>query len=344
MVSGIVETNVSYKFIRKNKRDTFCANKGLMKGNFMNYYNQMEKWKGGLYGLLIGDALGVPYEFHSVEEIPPYEEIEMQPPLGFYRAHSNIEPGTWSDDGAQALCLLDSLISCGSFQLKDFSDRLLAWYIQGKWAVDGIVFDVGIQTGEALNAYRTGKAPEECGFLRPNGKGNGALMRVLPLALWHKGTDKELVLDAHRQCLITHGNLCNQVCCALYCLVARYLLNGIEFSSALESAITVLREIYEIMPEYEQEFEWSVRPEESWIGNGSGYVVDCLRSAFMIMEAASSYEEAVKRAIMLGDDTDTTACVTGGLAGIAFGFSNIPKRWYEAMRGKDILNIILNKS
>lgn len=316
-----------------------CEKEDIRNGcdKVMNKFDKKDKWKGGFYGMLIGDALGVPYEFHSAEQIPPYDKIEMQPPVGFQRAHSNIEPGTWSDDGAQALCLLDSLVSCGSFQLKDFSDRLLAWYLKGKWAVDSLVFDVGIQTGEALNAYRTGIMPEKCGLLRPNGKGNGALMRVLPLALWHKGTDKELVLDAHMQCLITHGNLCNQVCCALYCLVARYLLNGEAFSSALVIAISSLREIYKGMPDYEQEFEWSVRPEESWIGNGSGYVVDCLRSAFMIMEIASSYEEAVKRAIMLGNDTDTTACVTGGLAGIVFGFDGIPQRWYKQLRGKDLL-------
>lgn len=150
------------------------------------------------------------------------------------------------------------------------------------------------------------------------------------------------MLDAHEQCLITHGNLCNQVCCALYCLVARFLLNGAEFSSALVTAISILREIYKAMPEYEQEFEWSVRPEEPWIGNGSGYVVDCLRSAFMIMKVASSYEEAVKRAIILGDDTDTTACVTGGLAGIVFGFDGIPQRWYKKLRGKNLLNTFIS--
>lgn len=293
-----------------------------------------DKWKGGLYGLLIGDALGVPYEFHSAEEIPPYDKIEMKPPFGFRRAHSGVEPGTWSDDGAQALCLLDSLVTCGVFELKDFSDRLLAWYQNGAWAVDGVVFDIGIQTNEALNAYSAGEKPEKCGMLRPNGKGNGALMRVLPLALWHKGTDQELVMDAHEQCLITHGNVCNQVCCALYCLVARFLLAGAGFSPALKKAVLVLREIYGEFPEHEQELEWSIRPDEPWIGNGSGYVVDCLRSAFMIMECATSYEDAVKRAIMLGDDTDTTACVTGGLAGILFGFDNIPARWYKALRGK----------
>ena len=306
----------------------------------MEKYN---KFKGGLYGLLIGDAVGVPYEFHSPEEIPSYNEIEIEPPVGFCRAHSEVEAGTWSDDGAQALCLLDSLAACGRFDLKAFSDMLLSWYLDGVWAVDGIVFDVGIQTGEALNAYGKGMPPEECGVLRPDGKGNGALMRVLPLAIWHHGTDEELVSDAHRQCLITHGNLCNQVCCALYCLVARGLFHGADFKRALENAVGSLREIYGGMPDYERELEWSVRPDETWEGGGSGYVVDCLRSAFMIMERAASYEDAVKRAIMLGNDTDTTACVTGGLAGILFGFHNIPSRWYNALKGKKDVDILIQR-
>ena len=308
-----------------------------------------ERLIGGLYGALIGDALGVPYEFHTAEELPPYTEIEMTPPAEFRRAHAGIKPGTWSDDGAQALCLLDSLAACGKFDLNDFSARLLAWYEEGKWAVDGVVFDVGIQTGEALNAYRTGMPPEACGMLRPDGKGNGALMRVLPLALWHKGTYEELVLDAHKQCLITHGNRCNQVCCALYCLVAYFLLDDDfrrflrlepSFAMALDVAVSALRLTYQEMPEYEQELEWSIRPEEPWEGKGSGYVVDSLRSAFMIMEKAGSYEEAVKRAILLGDDTDTTACITGGLAGIYFGYSDIPERWRHALRGTEQVELL----
>ena len=293
-----------------------------------------DRYAGGLYGLLIGDALGVPYEFHMDRELPSYEEIEMIPPEGFARAHMGVEAGTWSDDGAQALCLLDSLLTCNVFSLEDFSERLFSWYEKGMWAIGNIVFDVGLQTSEALSAYGAGTPPEKCGFLRPEGKGNGALMRVLPLALWHRGTDRDLVQDAHAQCLITHGHPCNQVCCALYCLVARNLLKGTDYPEAMERAIGTIRNIYKEMPGYERELEWSVRPDEPWEGRGSGYVVDSLRSAFMIMERADSYEDAVKRAIMLGDDTDTTACITGGLAGILYGFDNIPKRWYHTLRGK----------
>ena len=80
----------------------------------------VNKLKGGIFGLLVGDALGVPYEFHPAADIPPIDKIDMQPPAGFSRAHMGVPPATWSDDGAQALCLLDSLVEVGRFDLKNF--------------------------------------------------------------------------------------------------------------------------------------------------------------------------------------------------------------------------------
>ena len=83
-----------------------------------------ERIAGGLYGLLIGDALGVPYEFHLPEHLPPREQIEFQPPAGFHRAHSGVPPGTWSDDGAHALCLLASLLYRKTLDIEDLGRRL----------------------------------------------------------------------------------------------------------------------------------------------------------------------------------------------------------------------------
>ena len=306
---------------------------------------------GGLYGLLVGDALGVPYEFYAAENLPSYEEIEMIPPSGFHKTYQTVQAGTWSDDGAQALCLLDSLLSRKHFSLSDFSDKLLSWYEDGVWAVDGEVFDVGIQTANALRGYKNRMAPEECGMLNPDGKGNGALMRVLPLTLWHsvygspekERRDRELVQDAHKQCLITHGHICNQVCCALYCLVAEALMDSLDAHGAIETGLDILRKIYQDMPEYEQELEWSIRPNLPWEGTGTGYVVDCLRSAFRILEQASGYEDGVKRAVLLGNDTDTTACVTGGLLGILYGVQGIPDRWLSMLRKREKAEALLEE-
>lgn len=304
--------------------------------------NVKDKIKGGLYGLLIGDALGVPYEFHNAEEIPPYDEIEMTPPKGFDRSHPSTALGTWSDDGAQALCLLNSLLKKNTLDLEDFASSMLDWYENGYMAVGGKVFDIGIQISSALMAYKSGTSPEKSGMVNPNGKGNGALMRVLPLVLWHKGGDEELVEFAHRQCLPTHGNITNQVCCALYCIVARRLLSGMAFDDALADGVKTIRDIYADREEYLNDFEYHLHPD-AWEGHGGGYVVDSIRSAFMIMKSAKSYEEAVKYAVALGDDTDTTACITGGLAGIKFGFDDIPQRWYDSLLEKDLPDGLLEK-
>src|SRR3954469_20286014 len=75
--------------------------------------SRAELIEGGIVGLLVGDALGVPYEFHGPDSIPAVQQIEMAPPENYDRAHPGTPPGTWSDDGAQALALLASLLDRG---------------------------------------------------------------------------------------------------------------------------------------------------------------------------------------------------------------------------------------
>lgn len=304
-----------------------------------------DKILGGLWGLLVGDAVGVPYEFHSPEDIAKLEFIDINPPSNFGRSHNTIEAGTWSDDGAQALCLLASLLSCGKLDIVDLAKRLLKWYEEGYFAIDNEVFDVGVQTAQTLLAYKNGMSPLESGMICPNGKGNGALMRVLPLALWHKGSDEDLIKDAHMQCLVTHGHPCNQVCCALYCIWARRIFNGLDIEIAYDNAIATLRNIYakSFSPEYIEELESTIRPDDEATCYGSGYVVDTLRSAKMLLLKYASYEEVIKGAIALGDDTDTTAAVAGGLAGIKYGFGAIPEKWLRTMKGKELVEELFAK-
>jgi len=296
---------------------------------------------GGLYGLLIGDAMGVPYEFHKKADLEKLEYIDFEPPEGFDRAHKGVKPGTYSDDGAQALCLLDSLLECGKFDLKNFSDKLLNWFDNGFWAVNNVVFDVGIQTADSLNAYRSGVSCELAGFTNENGKGNGSLMRVLPLALWHRGEDEELVNNAQKQSLITHGNPCNQVCCALYCLWVRNILKEIEPLEAYYEAANFLKSFYKEDSEHYKEFEWTLIPFEEIKGTGSGYVVDSIRSARDLMQK-NNFTDVIKGAILLGNDTDTTAAIAGGLAGVHFGYDNIPAEWIDKLLGMDEVKKLFN--
>jgi ADP-ribosyl-[dinitrogen reductase] hydrolase len=284
-----------------------------------------ERLMGGLFGLLVGDAIGVPFEFHAPEEIPARGQIGPVLPVGFVRAHRTARPGAWSDDGAQALCLLESLLERGELDTVDLARKLVLWRDQGLWAVDGHVFDVGQQTSAALAALRHGITPELAGPRRASDNGNGSLMRVLPLALWHRGSDAELARDAARQSTLTHGHPRSQVCCALYCLWARATLEGQVdgWSSALER----FRSLCSAEEDWRFELESEVlvmNPRNF----GSGYVVDTLHAARAALEE-TTFQAVIERAISFGRDTDTTAAVAGGIAGLRFGRGGIPAQWLE---------------
>lgn len=301
---------------------------------------QRERLEGGLIGLLVGDALGVPYEFHSPGDLPPRDQIEYIPPVGFRRAHAGVPPGTWSDDGAQALALLASLLDQGRFDAGDFGRRLVGWYEHGELAVDNHVFDVGIQTSQAIRALIAGVPAASAGASDERANGNGSLMRVLPLALWHRGSDAELVADAQAQSRVTHGHIRSQVCCALYCLWARQIMA--DTPEPWAEAVTTLRGLYGTGSPEIAELEFQIKPDEPPEGQGSGYVIDCLRSARLAL-GAGSYEAVVKAAIALGHDTDTTACVAGGLAGLRDGVQAIPERWRTHLRGQELLTPLLER-
>jgi ADP-ribosyl-[dinitrogen reductase] hydrolase len=303
--------------------------------------DRREKLQGGLFGLLVGDALGVPYEFHKADHLPPLAELEMTPPVGFDRAHRHTPPGTWSDDGAQALCLLASLLDCGQLDPDDLGQRFVNWYQLGYMAIDQRVFDVGIHTGRVVQEISTGMPALEAGALGKDARGNGSLMRTLPLVLWHQGSDAELVADAHLQSRVTHGDAYCQVCCALYCLWARRLLENAP--TPWVAATQGLRSIYQSNALFLDILDWAVRPDDVAEGRGGGYVIDALRSARMVMDNHPAYEQVVQSAVALGDDTDTTACIAGGVAGIRDGMGAIPRRWLDQLRGQEIVLPLLER-
>ena len=290
---------------------------------------------GGLYGLLIGDAVGVPYEFSAPEELPALERIDMAPPSGFIRAHAAAPTAAWSDDGAQALCLLASLLHRDGLDLTDFGNRLVNWCDYGYMAVDHIVFDVGSQTSIALAAIRNGVPAQHAAPAEERHNGNGSLMRALPLALWHTGSDDELIHDAARQSIPTHAHPRSQICCALYCLWARATLFRVD--NPWQHATTVLRRYCAENAAWSNELEGHVRPDDPPGGSGSGYVVDCLHSARLALQQPT-FERVVQRAISLGNDTDTTAAVAAGIAGLQHGLAAIPERWRLALPARDIVD------
>jgi ADP-ribosyl-[dinitrogen reductase] hydrolase len=303
---------------------------------------KQDQLKGAIYGLLVGDAVGVSYEFLLAEQLPAYDQIEMLPPNNFAKTYPHIPVGTWSDDGAQALCLLDSLLYKNKMDTEDFMKRICNWYQCGYMAVDFQVFDVGVQTAEAIRNYLSGVPLLQVANNDVLANGNGSLMRVLPLAIWHQGSDIQLIEDAYAQSHVTHAHLRSKVCCALYCLWARSILNGLDIDAAWSDAVTKLRAYLKDKPDDLEQLEYYIRPDELEKGTGSGYVVDCLKSARYALQQ-TTYQDVIKTAIAFGRDTDTTACVAGGIAGFYFGFDSIPESWLAQLRAKDLVEPLLAK-
>lgn len=295
---------------------------------------------GGMLGLLVADALGVPYEFKPPDRIP--DQVTMTPPSGYPVAHQ-VPPGTWSDDGSQALLLLDSLLDRDRLDPDDLGRRLVEWRAGAYW-IDRTVFDCGVATGTAIGRLSRGVPALEAGPSGERDNGNGSLMRLLPLALWHSGTDAELVTDAALQSRLTHGHATSRVCCEVYAVWARRLLTGLDPAAALEDALATYGTIRPPGTDEDAELAGAIQPLVTDQLNGSGYVVHSLRSACTLLTRPdATYENVVRRAIALGEDTDTTACIAGGVAGVAFGVEAIPADWLAALRGRDICDPIIDR-
>lgn len=303
-----------------------------------------ERAEAGLWGLLIGDALGVPYEGHSPASLPPAESIDLLPPRGFARAHPGIPPGTWSDDGAQALALLDTLLASGGVDLDHFAGNLRAWLFEGRFAVNRAVFGMGRQTTSAINRLLAGVPPEQAGPASERDNGNGALMRVFPLLMRPWPSRLALAQAAIRQARVTHGHPRAHAACALYCLWVAGLCAPAP-GDAWAQAEAFLRDpaCSEALALPRSEIEQVLDPAWRDRAGGSGYVVDTLWSARIALEEGRDYAACVCRAIAFGHDTDTTAAVAGAAAGVRHGLQDVPASWREGLRGRGLVEGLLQR-
>ena len=298
--------------------------------------NQTNTIKGGLYGLLLGDAVGRSFEFKSAEQIPPFLQIDMAVfPPNFRQTYPDVPIGTWTDDGSQTLALLHSLTQNNCIDIRDFAGRLCNWLYEGQYTPDGIVFDCGIQTSQALDRIRYhGTSVEDAAGRDEYANGNGALMRVLPIALWHKGSDEEMVRMAIQQGIPTHGHIRSGIVCAFYCLTARRLIqNRLHYQPDY-----VLIDLQNCLSPIErQELELILNAPQRKNPQGTGYVVDAFWSAIHALESQNNFADVIRSAIAFGNDTDTTAAIAGGLAGLKYGFDDLPEEWIVHLRGKEIV-------
>lgn len=249
------------------------------------------KYHDAVFGLAIGDALGVPYEFKTRGDF----ECTGMTGFGTYD-----EPaGTWSDDTSMAIATAKSLRDNGGVNIDDIRDNFMLWIDEDDFNCNGYLFDIGNAT---RNALQTG-TPQTSEY----SNGNGSLMRILPLAFTDCTDDEIRAVSA-----ITHGHEISKEACVIYVNVARRLLSG--------------EKIADIIPtlKYDHPFDrLSILDQlkEDEIESG-GYVIDTLEASLWSILNSSSFKETVLTAVNLGSDTDTTGAVAGGLAGIVYGLES----------------------
>ena len=290
---------------------------------------------GAVWGHLVGDATGVPYEFTG-----PHDTAS----IAFGATGTWGKPaGTWSDDGALMLALLDSLLDTGfgrkdSFDPDDQGRRALAWRDGGAYTPDGEGrFDIGGTTRNALRNLAAGVDAVDAGPSDDHACGNGSLMRILPVALVGRDLPAaRLVGQAHIASRVTHGHPRCQVACALYCLAVVALLNGTTPDEALYAAFHTAEALYRGEAGYEAHV-MALEELRAWSSrSGGGFVIDSFWSAWDAFAGAANYADAIRRAIGYGNDTDTTAAIAGGLAGAYWGWDAIPLEWRRGMRGREV--------
>ena len=180
------------------------------------------KIKDGITGLIIGDALGVPVEFTSREDLIETPVTRMEG-YGTY----NQPAGTWSDDSAMALATMHSIVQKNGIDYTDIMDKFVEWLFNAKYMQGNHTFDCGITTSNAIKNYKYNKYPPlECGLGGDRDNGNGSLMRILPLA-FIKDIDYETIENVSA---LTHAHERSRIACVLYVEMAKSMIENEDLS------------------------------------------------------------------------------------------------------------------
>ena len=275
---------------------------------------QRDRAVGALLGLAVGDAVGAAIEFSTKPALAVLHDMAEGGP-------HNLRRGQWTDDTAMALALADSLLHDGALDAPDLMGRFLSWYETGAYSCTGTWFDIGNATRVALNRFRrTGEAL--AGSTDPSAGGNGALMRLAPVAIRHWRDRDALARVAALQTRTTHG-------------APTTLRASDVFATLLADAIAgaPLQELLASPAADHIEGGWRSLHRDSV--RGDGYVVRSLQAAIWGVARTTSFRSAVLLAANLGEDADTTAAIAGQLAGAVYGASGIPAEWLQALTWRE---------
>jgi ADP-ribosylglycohydrolase len=289
--------------------------------------------KGAFFGAAIGDALGVPVEFSSRSQLTANPIQDMR---GY--GTWNQPPGTFSDDSSLLFCTAESL--CNGFNMADIAARFIRWYKEGYWGAHDKLFDIGNATRLAIDRLRAGTDPSLSGGMSESDNGNGSLMRILPILFYLKNEPSPLERYNTVKLVsgITHYHFRSVLSCFIYTELGIQLLTQEDKASAYAAMQQSVNQFISQQSFSVNEiglFDRILKNDISQFSEesirSSGYVLDTLESSIWCFLNGSSYRECVLKAVNLGEDTDTTATVTGGLAGIYYGYDAIPEQWISVL-------------
>lgn len=276
---------------------------------------------GALVGLAVGDAIGSTLEFLERDSYPPLTDMIGGGPF-------RLAPGEWTDDTSMALCLADSLIASNGLNARDLIERFCRWWRNGENSHNGRCFDIGIATRNALLKFeRDGIA--EAGSDDPDAAGNGSLMRLAPIAIRWWRDSETAASEARRQSETTHRAPMVLQCCEVF---AQILCDAIA-SGHRDDVLRSRRWKGSHALQDVLAGGWRERSRAE-IGS-SGYVFHSFQAAMWCVGNAQNFRQAVLTAANLGDDADTTAAITGQLAGAIWGLAGIPEDWVRHLAWRD---------
>ena len=290
------------------------------------------RYRGCLIGLAAGDAVGTTVEFKAPGTFPPVTGMTGGGPF-------RLEPGQWTDDTSMALCLAESLVTCGDFDARDQMDRYVRWETEGYLSSNGRCFDIGVTVSDALGRYRNTGDPI-AGSTDTYSAGNGSLMRLGPVPLFYARDPEAAIRMSGESSRTTHGtDACIDACRYFGGMIAGALLG--ESKEALlaprYSPVDGLWERKPLCTEIDQVAAGSFRHRNPPEIAGSGYVVKALEAALWAFHRSESFEEGCLLAVNLGDDADTTAAIYGQIAGAYYGIDGIPREWRDLLAERELI-------
>ncbi len=262
--------------------------------------------RGAFLGLALGDALGATVEFLTPGEIRAAHGTHREIVGGGWL---HLRPGRVTDDTEMSLCIARAIDAAGGWDLRLVADRLVAWMRAGP-------VDVGSTVRKGLRRYLlegTLSGPPSDGD-----GGNGAAMRIVPVALATLGDGALLEEWAVAQARLTHHHPLSDA--------ATVHVGELVHLGVAGRGKPRLRRATDALVARVPAFAF-----EPYRGLATGYVVDTLQTVLHAFFTTSGFEECLVATVNRGGDADTTGAIAGAVAGAYYGEEALPQRWLRRL-------------